>query len=102
MRSTVPIFVEARDLRATVGLSRPRVYALMAVGEFPLPRRISKARVAWLRSDLEKWAAWRPVSAEPVRHIIPDQADPRRAGRAQAQAGGARAHTGSAQVPTGT
>jgi prophage regulatory protein len=65
------LLVEAKDLRSVVGLSRARVYALMKDGEFPLSRRISLGRVAWLRSDLEQWAASRPPSVEPVRRIVP-------------------------------
>ena len=65
----IAIFIAAKDLKLTVGLSRARVNAMVRNGEFPLPKRISAARIAWLRSDLEAWAASRPTSVDPVRTI---------------------------------
>ena len=58
---TMPEVVEA------TGLCRAKIYQLVRDGAFPLPRRISKARIAWLPSEVANWAEATPVSTDPVR-----------------------------------
>lgn len=38
-----------------VGLSRPRVYALIAQRKFPAPIRISDRASAWLEPEINEW-----------------------------------------------
>ncbi len=58
-------------------------WALVNSGDAPQPRRLSKNRTAWLRSEFEEWAKTRPVSALPP----PANAGKRR-GRAANDEGG--------------
>jgi predicted DNA-binding transcriptional regulator AlpA len=44
------------------GISRSKLYRMWKKEKsFPPPRRIGKASVAWLRSEVESWIANRPV-----------------------------------------
>lgn len=45
------------------GLSKSMMYLLIARGEFPKPRKISKRAVAWPLNELEAWMASRKVAA---------------------------------------
>ena len=49
------------EVERLTGLSRPTIYRQMAEGLFPRPRRIGRRAVAWLASDVEAWAASRPL-----------------------------------------
>lgn len=46
------------------GLSKSRLYELMAAGLFPRSRRTGPRSVAWLRKDLKTWNLSRPFSSE--------------------------------------
>jgi prophage regulatory protein len=45
------------------GLSRTTIYALMARGDFPRPKRITGKAVAWPESAIAEWLASRPSVA---------------------------------------
>lgn len=49
-----------RDVERRVRLSRSRIYALMRLGEFPLPFRIGQRAVRWSSGEIEKWLDERP------------------------------------------
>lgn len=49
--------VAAKHLQLVVGFSYVTAWRKRRQGTFPAPIRISVGRVAWLRSDLEKWLA---------------------------------------------
>ncbi|MGJ3232220.1 MAG: helix-turn-helix transcriptional regulator [Oceanicaulis sp.] len=36
-------------------LSRSTIYALIDARKFPKPRRVGARRVAWLRSEVDRW-----------------------------------------------
>ena len=44
------------------GLSKSRLYELMAAGQFPLSRRTGPRSVAWIRGELKEWNLSRPAS----------------------------------------
>jgi prophage regulatory protein len=48
-------FCSPRETCAIVNLSRTTLWRLARVGDFPAPVRISPGRIAWRRSDLERW-----------------------------------------------
>ena len=47
------------EVEKLTGLSRSSIYAAMARGEFPRPRRIGRRAVAWDESIIERWLATR-------------------------------------------
>ena len=51
------------SVRQQIGLSKPRLYALMQKGQFPKPIKIGERAVAWLQSDIEAWIAERIVAS---------------------------------------
>ena len=56
-----PVLLRISEVVQLLGISKPTVYRLMNEGEFPRPIRLSKARVAWLQADLDKWLESRPT-----------------------------------------
>lgn len=46
---------------AKTGLSRSTLYAYIAVGAFPVQRRLGKRRVAWFALEVRNWIASRPA-----------------------------------------
>lgn len=55
-------FLRIRQVMQLSGLSRMTIYRLELAGEFPKRRQLSKNSVAWLDTDIEKWAQSRPIS----------------------------------------
>lgn len=51
-----------RELKEIVGLSRSTIYAKIATGEFPKPRRLTTATVGWQLSELMAWIDSRPAA----------------------------------------
>jgi len=43
------------ELLQTVGLSRPSIYRLMKLGEFPQQVKIGLSAVGWTRAEVEQW-----------------------------------------------
>jgi predicted DNA-binding transcriptional regulator AlpA len=54
-------FLSRRQICTITGLSYPIVWDLIRRGAFPPARKISRARVAWLRSEISEWMRSRPV-----------------------------------------
>lgn len=44
------------------GISRPQVYRLMRLGEFPRPISIGARAVGWRVADVEAWLESRPIA----------------------------------------
>lgn len=62
----MPRLLRISEVVERVGLSRTCVYDLIASGDFPAQRQISRRRVAWLESDIESWLRNRtPGGREP-------------------------------------
>ncbi len=51
------------QVQEITGLPTSTLYALMAEGHFPRPLRPSPGRVAWRRSDLDRWLKDREAEA---------------------------------------
>ncbi len=43
------------QVEGLTALSRSRIYAMMAVGDFPKPVRLGEKSVAWVLSDIQSW-----------------------------------------------
>jgi predicted DNA-binding transcriptional regulator AlpA len=58
---TMDGFISPRECRAITSLSRTSIWRLEHAGKFPLRRRLSTQRVAYLRSEILEWVASREV-----------------------------------------
>ena len=47
-------------VKAKTGLSRSTIYAYIAIGIFPVQRRLGRRRVAWLSTEVKTWIVSRP------------------------------------------
>ena len=56
--------IRMSELLQTVGLSRPSIYRLMKLGEFPQQVKIGLSAVGWSRTEVEHWIASR-MNARP-------------------------------------
>lgn len=54
------LILRIRDLVDAIGLSKARIYAMVAAGEFPQPIRLSPRATGWRRDEVEEWIANRP------------------------------------------
>jgi prophage regulatory protein len=57
-----PVLVRRHQLQDVVGVHPRTADRWVRAGAFPAPRKLNEHTSAWLMSDLEKWAAERPVS----------------------------------------
>ncbi len=62
METTTDQFMKLKEVQQIVNLSRSAIYAQMARGTFPLPRKISGKSVRWVRSEIAAWMQNLPVS----------------------------------------
>lgn len=57
-----PLYLSRADAAAFLALGESTWDALVARGEAPKPRKLSKGRTAWLVEELEVWGRQRPES----------------------------------------
>jgi prophage regulatory protein len=73
------IFVRLPEVKAVTGLSKSSLYALIRANNFPGPIRLGPRTVAWVRSEINEWAAERVLtsrstSSHPGRKRMPQAA----------------------------
>lgn len=51
--------IRRREVERLTALSRSRIYALMATGDFPKPVQLGTMSVAWLEAEIHEWIASR-------------------------------------------
>jgi len=51
--------IRRKQVEALTALSRSRIYALMATGDFPKPVQLGTMSVAWLEAEIHEWIASR-------------------------------------------
>lgn len=51
--------IRRREVERLTALSRSRIYALMAAGDFPKPVQLGVMSVAWLEAEIHEWIASR-------------------------------------------
>ena len=56
------------EVEERFGISRSWIYCEMRAGRFPEPVRIGKRAVRWRVTDLDEWAADRPVAHGEIGH----------------------------------
>lgn len=67
IRSNAPAYVQQlqaalirrKEVERITALSCSRMYALMALGEFPRPIQLGPMSVAWVASEVHEWVAAR-------------------------------------------
>lgn len=47
--------LKRKELVAMVGVCYTTIYNMEKAGKFPARRKVSKGRVAWVRSEVEQW-----------------------------------------------
>lgn len=57
-----PLYLARENAAAFVSLSVSMWEQLVAAGDAPKPRKLSKGRSAWLLEEVEAWGRARPVS----------------------------------------
>ena len=57
-----PLFLARPDAATYLAISESLLDNLVARGEAPKPRKLSKGRTAWLVEDLDAWGRTRPDS----------------------------------------
>lgn len=69
-------FLRLPDVKAVTGLSKTSLYALIREQSFPSPVRLGPRAVAWVRSEVNQWAADRVAASRPVGYEgVPKPAD---------------------------
>lgn len=48
------------EVVALTGLSRATIYRMRRAGQFPMPVKVARRRIAWKESEIETWLAERP------------------------------------------
>lgn len=51
--------IRRKEVERLTALSRSRIYALMAAGDFPKPVQLGAMSVAWLEIEIREWIAAR-------------------------------------------
>ena len=51
------VFLRRNSVEKKTGLSRSRIYALMATGDFPTTIHLSVMTVVWIEAEVEEWMA---------------------------------------------
>ena len=57
------IFLRLPEVRAVTGLSKSSLYALIRANSFPAPVQIGPRTVAWVRNEVQRWAAERVLAS---------------------------------------
>jgi len=57
--NSLPAIVRLPEVLQTVGLSRPSIYRLMKLGQFPQQVKLGVSSVGWLRSEVIAWITLR-------------------------------------------
>jgi prophage regulatory protein len=56
-------FLRLPDVKLLTGLSKSSLYALIRANSFPAPIRLGSRTVAWVRSEIQQWAAERVLKS---------------------------------------
>lgn len=60
------VFLRLPEVKAVTGLSKTTLYALIHDKNFPAPVRLSPGTVAWVRSEVRRWAQERVLASRSV------------------------------------
>ena len=57
------IFLRLPEVKAVTGMSKSSLYDLIRANNFPAPVRLGPRTVAWVRSEIQQWAAERVLKS---------------------------------------
>jgi prophage regulatory protein len=57
------VLIRRKEVERMTGLSRSRIYAMMAEGTFPKPIVLGAKSIAWIESEVQKWIRARIVAS---------------------------------------
>ena len=60
------VFLRLPEVKAVTGLSKTTLYALIHDKSFPAPVRLSPGTVAWVKSEVRRWAQERVIASRSV------------------------------------
>lgn len=60
------VFLRLPEVKAVTGLSKTTLYALIHEKSFPAPVRLSPGTVAWVKSEVRRWAQERVLASRSV------------------------------------
>jgi prophage regulatory protein len=60
--------LDIKDVRAKLKISKSKIYALMATGQFPRPMHPGPQMARWLESIIDDWIDGLEVRSSSVRH----------------------------------
>lgn len=60
--SIKPLYLGREEAAKFLAISTSTLESLVAAGDAPKPRKVSKGRAAWLVEELEAWGRNRPAS----------------------------------------
>jgi len=63
------MFLNEKEIREMVGVCRATIWRWERAGIFPKRRQLGPRRVAWLRSEIEKWAKTRETVDDSVPEV---------------------------------
>ncbi|MDR0189390.1 AlpA family phage regulatory protein [Pseudomonas yamanorum] len=58
-------YIRIAEVRRISGLSTPTIYRLAVCGKFPRQAKVGLQAVAWVRAEVEQWAAGRAAERAP-------------------------------------
>ncbi|WP_025859082.1 AlpA family transcriptional regulator [Pseudomonas sp. CHM02] len=58
-------YIKLPEVRRISGLSTTSIYRMAVAGDFPKQRKLGVKAVAWIRAEVEQWAASRSVVGQP-------------------------------------
>ncbi|NWC92673.1 MULTISPECIES: AlpA family transcriptional regulator [unclassified Pseudomonas] len=58
-------YIRIAEVRRISGLSTPTIYRLAVGGKFPRQAKVGLQAVAWVRAEVERWAAGRAAERAP-------------------------------------
>jgi len=67
-QSQLPTLLRWSQLEPKIGLSRSRVHALIAKGEFPRPIKLGARASAWVETEILAWLENRIKKSRPELH----------------------------------
>jgi len=59
MSNTTPRLIRFDEVMHITGISRPRIYALIAAGRFPRQVKLGSMSVAFVEAEVREWVAAR-------------------------------------------
>ncbi|UNM20871.1 AlpA family transcriptional regulator [Pseudomonas sp. ArH3a] len=57
-------YIKLPEVRKISGLSTTSIYRMAVAGDFPKQRKLGVKAVAWVRAEVEQWAASRTVAGQ--------------------------------------